>query len=66
MENLNRFYEGRTVVVSAHRLSTIRDADQILVMSDGQIVERGNHESLLAKHGRYYELVKHQMNLIEE
>ncbi len=61
MDNMGRFYEGRTVVISAHRLSTVRNADQIVVMSGGEIVERGNHESLLKKRGRYYELVKHQM-----
>lgn len=61
MENLHRFYNGRTVVVSAHRLSTVRDADRIVVMDGGEIVERGMHESLLEKRGRYYELVKHQM-----
>ncbi|KWW28698.1 MAG: ATP-binding cassette, subfamily B, bacterial [bacterium P3] len=66
MDNLRHFYEGRTVVVSAHRLSTIRDADQIIVMSGGEIVERGNHELLLKKRGKYYELVKHQMNIINE
>lgn len=61
MSNLLDFYKGRTVVVSAHRLSTIRDADQIVVMGSGEIVERGTHASLLEKHGRYYELVKNQM-----
>lgn len=61
MDNMRRFYKGRTVVISAHRLSTVRDADQIIVMNDGEIVELGNHETLLKKHGRYYELVKHQM-----
>lgn len=61
MDNLNHFYEGRTVVISAHRLSTVRNADQIVVMSGGEIVERGDHDSLLKKRGRYYELVKHQM-----
>lgn len=66
MDNLRQFYEGRTVVISAHRLSTIRDADQIIVMNKGEIVERGNHESLLKKRGKYYELVKNQMNVIEE
>lgn len=66
MENLHQFYKGRTVVVSAHRLSTICNADQIVVMSHGEIVERGNHESLLKKQGKYYELVKHQLNMIEE
>ncbi len=61
MENLNRFYEGRTVVISAHRLSTVRRADQIVVMDQGKIVELGNHHSLLAKKGKYYELVKNQI-----
>ncbi len=64
MNNLCRFYEGRTVVVSAHRLSTVKDADQIIVMDKGEIVERGNHRTLLEKRGRYYELVKNQMNVI--
>lgn len=66
MDNLRKFYEGRTVVISAHRLSTVRDADQIIVMNKGEIVERGNHESLLKKRGRYYELVKNQINVLEE
>lgn len=66
MDNLHKFYEGRTVVISAHRLSTVRDADQIIVMNGGEIVERGNHNSLLKKRGKYYELVKHQINVIEE
>lgn len=65
MDNLRRFYEGRTVVVSAHRLSTVRDADQIVVMAGGEIVEMGNHESLLKRRGKYYELVKHQMNVLD-
>lgn len=62
MKNLQNFYKGRTVVVSAHRLSTIRNADQIVVMERGEIVELGDHNSLLAKRGKYYELVKHQMS----
>lgn len=61
MSNLLKFYEGRTVVVSAHRLSTIRDADQIVVMKNGEIMEYGTHESLLEKRGKYYELIKNQM-----
>lgn len=64
MDNLRRFYKGRTVVISAHRLSTVKDADQIVVMDKGKIVERGNHRTLLEKRGRYYELVKNQMNVI--
>ena len=66
MDNLRQFYKGRTVVISAHRLSTVRDADQIIVMNAGEIVERGNHDSLLRKRGRYYELVKHQINVLDE
>lgn len=66
MDNMHRFYEGRTVVISAHRLSTVHDADQIVVLDGGEIAEQGNHETLLKKRGKYYELVKHQMNMIEE
>ena len=65
MDNLRRFYKGRTVVISAHRLSTVRDADQIIVMDKGQIVEMGNHNSLIKRRGKYYELVKKQMSIIE-
>lgn len=61
MQNLRKFYKGRTVVVSAHRLSTVRDADRIVVMDGGSIVEQGTHESLIEKKGKYYELVRHQM-----
>lgn len=64
MDNLHKFYEGRTVVVCAHRLSTVRDAHQIVVMNDGEIVERGNHSTLLKRKGKYYELVKNQINSI--
>ena len=52
--------EGRTSFIVAHRLSTIREADVILVMRDGQIVEQGNHESLLEKNGFYTELYNSQ------
>ena len=67
MERMNKVkftQKGRTVVVSAHRLSTVKDADQIIVMDKGKIVERGNHQSLLEKRGRYYELVKNQMSVM--
>lgn len=65
MDNLNCFYEGRTVVISAHRLSTIKNADQIIVMNEGKIVEYGTHHTLLKKQGEYYKLVKNQMSLTE-
>ena len=61
MNNLNAFYHGRTVVVAAHRLSTVKNADQILVMRQGRIVERGTHKELVAKNGYYYNLLKNQL-----
>ncbi len=63
MENLDRFFEGRTVVVVAHRLSTVKKADQIIVLEKGEIVEVGNHKQLVNKKGAYYELVKDQLEL---
>ena len=63
IENLNKFFEGRTVVVVAHRLSTVKNADQIIVLNKGEIVERGTHEELTATRGAYYELVKNQLEL---
>ena len=63
MENLQEFYKGRTVVVIAHRLSTVRNADQILVLDKGKIAEQGNHHELIAKKGIYYELVSNQLEL---
>lgn len=63
MENLNQFFQGRTAVVIAHRLSTVKNADQILVLEHGEIVETGTHVELVAKKGRYYELVKNQLEL---
>ncbi|WP_456087852.1 peptidase domain-containing ABC transporter [Parabacteroides sp.] len=63
MEHLHRFYRGRTVVVVAHRLSTVRDADNIVVLDKGRVAEEGTHEGLTAKRGIYYELVKNQLEL---
>ncbi|WNB18525.1 peptidase domain-containing ABC transporter [Marivirga arenosa] len=63
MENLDEFYKGRTVLVIAHRLSTVKKADQIIVMKQGEIVEQGTHISLVNQGGYYYELVKNQLEL---
>lgn len=63
MENLNAFFKGRTVIVVAHRLSTVKNADQIIVLDKGKIVEQGNHNELTKKRGAYYKLVKNQLEL---
>ena len=63
VENLDKFYRGKTVVIVAHRLSTVKNADQIVVIDHGKVVETGNHETLTAKHGAYYNLVKNQLEL---
>ncbi len=63
MENLDKVYEGKTVVVVAHRLSTVKNADQIVVLDKGEIVEIGNHDELTEKKGAYYNLVKNQLEL---
>ena len=63
VENLDMFYKGKTVVIVAHRLSTVKNADQIVVIDHGKVVEIGNHESLTAKRGAYYNLVKNQLEL---
>lgn len=63
MEKLNAFLNGRTSVVVAHRLSTVRNADKIIVLENGEVVEQGNHNDLTALQGKYYELVKNQLEL---
>jgi ATP-binding cassette, subfamily B, bacterial len=63
MDNLEKFFEGRTSVVIAHRLSTVKNADQIVVLDNGEIVEIGNHATLTKKKGAYYHLVKNQLEL---
>lgn len=63
MENLDEFFKGKTVVVIAHRLSTVKNADQIIVLHNGEIKEVGNHKELTVNKGYYYELVKNQLEL---
>jgi len=63
VEKLYEFYKGRTVVVVAHRLSTVKNADQIIVLDGGKVVEFGNHASLIGKKGAYYNLIKNQLEL---
>ena len=63
VEHLDEFYKGKTVVIVAHRLSTVKNANQIVVLDKGKVVETGNHETLTAKRGAYYNLVKNQLEL---
>lgn len=63
LENLNYFFQGKTVVIVAHRLSTIRNADQIVVVDQGRVVEVGTHEYLCKKKGSYWALIENQFDL---
>jgi ATP-binding cassette subfamily B protein len=63
MENLNTFFEGRTVIIVAHRLSTVKKADQIVVLEQGEIIEIGNHSDLVKAKGAYFNLVNDQLEL---
>ena len=63
VRNLEEFYKGRTVVIVAHRLSTVRNADQIIVLSRGRITEIGTSDELIVKKGDYYRLVKNQLEI---
>ena len=63
MENLNTFFKDRTAIVIAHRLSTVKNADQIVVLDKGKIIEKGTHQELVNLKGNYYNLVKNQLDL---
>jgi len=63
VENLSGFFKGKTVIIVAHRLSTVRNADKIIVMDNGRIAETGTHDSLVASRGPYYNLVRNQLEL---
>ncbi|QNR84099.1 peptidase domain-containing ABC transporter [Pedobacter riviphilus] len=63
IENLNQFFKGKTAIVIAHRLSTVKHADKIIVLDKGMVVEEGNHNELVAKKGEYYRLIKNQLEL---
>ncbi|WP_147051567.1 ATP-binding cassette domain-containing protein, partial [Sphingobacterium faecium] len=63
VEKLDRFFNKRTVIVVAHRLSTVKNADNIVVLEKGEVVEQGTHQELTALRGSYYELVKNQLEL---
>ncbi|WP_426474827.1 peptidase domain-containing ABC transporter [Chryseobacterium balustinum] len=63
MENLNNFFKDRTAIIIAHRLSTVKRADQIIVMESGIIIEKGTHQELLELKGSYYNLVKNQLEM---
>jgi len=63
MENLGEFYKGKTVVIVAHRLSTVKNADNILVLNNGEIAESGTHDDLVKLNGLYYSLIKNQLEL---
>jgi hypothetical protein len=63
VENLNSFFKGKTAVIVAHRLSTVKNADNIIVLEKGKLIEQGTHNDLVARKGAYYELVKNQLEL---
>ena len=63
VENLENFFSGKTVIIVAHRLSTVKNADQIVVLEKGALVELGTHKELVQKQGHYFNLVKDQLEL---
>ena len=63
IDNLQEYFSGKTVTIVAHRLSTVMNADQIVVIDNGKIIETGKHEELIKTKGAYYQLVKNQLEL---
>jgi len=63
LKHLEQFFKGKTVIIVAHRLSTIKNADHIVIMNRGKIIECGNHNELISKSGEYFKLVKNQLNI---
>jgi ATP-binding cassette subfamily B protein len=63
LENLQEFFTNKTVVVVAHRLSTVKNADNIIVLHNGAIIEQGTHDTLTQQRGQYFELVRNQLEL---
>lgn len=63
VENLQDFYKGKTVLVVAHRLSTVKNADNIVVLDKGRVIEQGTHRELIRNHSAYYSLIKNQLEL---
>ena len=63
MENLTEFFKQKTVIIVAHRLSTVKNADNIIVLEDGEVMEQGSHSQLVALKGAYYYLIKNQLEL---
>ena len=63
MENLNKFLQGKTAVIVAHRLSTVKNADKIIVLEYGKVVEEGSHRELVERRGQYFTLVQNQLEL---
>lgn len=63
VHNLNDYFKEKTVVIVAHRFSTVKNADQIIVLDKGEIVEKGNHHQLIQQRGKYFKLVKNQLEL---
>ncbi|HFK5528355.1 TPA: peptidase domain-containing ABC transporter [Elizabethkingia anophelis] len=63
VENINKYFRNKTMVVVAHRLSTVKNADQIIVLNEGEIIEKGNHDQLVKNKGKYFELIQNQLEL---